>query len=96
MHLPTAALISTAAVFQSAVRSSPSARQDITPFRGNSPDGQLVIDCGKDDAVYLIMNGVDLSCSDGPAILCNKADKLTLTLTGNSVNSLSDGHRIFR
>ena len=58
---------------------------------GNTPDGQLVIDCGKDDAVYLIMNGVDLSCSDGPAILCNKADKLTLTLTGNSVNSLSDG-----
>ena len=58
---------------------------------GNTPDGQLVIDCGKDDAVYLIMNGVDLSCSDGPAILCNKADKLTMTLTGNSVNSLSDG-----
>lgn len=58
---------------------------------GRSSDGQLVIDCGKDDAVYLIMNGVDLACSDGPAILCNKADKLTLTLTGNSVNTLSDG-----
>ena len=31
--LTEAALISTAAVFQSAVRSSPSARRDITPFR---------------------------------------------------------------
>ena len=58
---------------------------------GRTADGQLVVDCGKDDEVYLILNGVDLTCTDGPAVLCTKADKLTLTLTGSSVNSLSDG-----
>lgn len=58
---------------------------------GRSSDGQLVIDCGEDDEVYLILNGVDLSCSDGPAILCKNADKLTLTLSADSVNTVSDG-----
>lgn len=58
---------------------------------GRCSNGQIIIDCGKDDAVYLILNGVELTCADGPAILCSKADKLTLTLTGTSVNTLSDG-----
>lgn len=58
---------------------------------GQCSDGQIIIDCGKDDHVYLILNGVDLACASGPAILCNSADKLTLTLTGNTVNTLSDG-----
>lgn len=58
---------------------------------GKCSDGQIIIDCSKDDNVYLILNGVDLTCTTGPAILCNTADKLTLTLTGSSVNTLSDG-----
>lgn len=58
---------------------------------GNCADGQLVIDCGNDDDVYLVLNGLDLTCSNGPAILCSKANKLTITLNENTVNTISDG-----
>lgn len=58
---------------------------------GSCADGQLVIDCGKDDDVFLVLNGLDLTCSNGPAILCNKANKLTITLNENTVNTISDG-----
>ncbi len=56
---------------------------------GSCPDGQLIINCGDD--VFLILSGVDLTCSNGPAILCENAGKLTVTLAEGSVNSLSDG-----
>lgn len=58
---------------------------------GTCTDGQIIIDCGKDDDVYLVLNGVDLTCTTGPAILCESADKLTITLNANTQNSLSDG-----
>ncbi|MDY4588480.1 MAG: carbohydrate-binding domain-containing protein [Oscillospiraceae bacterium] len=58
---------------------------------GSCNDGQLVIDCGKDDDVFIVLNGLDLTCSSGPAILCENADKLTITLNKNTQNSLSDG-----
>ncbi len=58
---------------------------------GSCPEGQLVIDCGKDDDVYLVLNGLDLTCSSGPAILCSRAGKLTITLSENTVNTISDG-----
>ena len=58
---------------------------------GTCDDGQIIIDCGKDDDVYLVLNGVDLTCKTGPAILCESADKLTVTLNTNTQNSISDG-----
>lgn len=58
---------------------------------GSCSDGQLVIDCGKNDDVYLILNGVNLTCTDGPAILCENADKLMITLADATVNTISDG-----
>ena len=58
---------------------------------GVCSDGQLIIDCGKDDDVFIVLEGLELTCSTGPAILCKKADKLTITLAGGSVNTLSDG-----
>lgn len=58
---------------------------------GVCSDGQLVIDCGKDDDVFIVLEGLELTCSTGPAILCKKADKLTITLAERSENTLSDG-----
>lgn len=58
---------------------------------GTCSDGQIIIDCAKDADVYLVLNGLDLTCTTGPAILCEKADKLTITLNENSDNKLSDG-----
>lgn len=53
--------------------------------------GQLVIDCSSDDKVYLVLDGLDLSCEDGPAIYCKSADKLTITLADGTSSTLSDG-----
>ncbi len=58
---------------------------------GSCENGRLVIDCGKKDDVFLVLDGLSLTCSDGPAIICENADKLTITLNGSSVNTLSDG-----
>lgn len=58
---------------------------------GSCSNGQLVISCGKNDDVSLILNGLELACSNAPAILCESADKLVITLAGDSVNTLSDG-----
>lgn len=58
---------------------------------GSCSDGQLIINCGGDDDVYLILNNIELICTNGPAILCENAGKLTVTLAEDSVNSLSDG-----
>lgn len=58
---------------------------------GSCSNGQLVIDCGKKDEVYLILDGVTLACENGPAVLCENASKLTITVKEGSQNSLSDG-----
>lgn len=58
---------------------------------GSCSNGQLVINCGKNDDVSLILNGLELTCSNGPAILCESAEKLVITLAGETVNTLSDG-----
>ena len=58
---------------------------------GVCSNGQLIIDCGKNDDVSIILNGLELTCSTGPALLCENADKLIITLSGDSVNTLSDG-----
>lgn len=58
---------------------------------GSCNNGQIVIDCGKDDDVFLVLNGLSLTCTDGPAIICENADKLTITLNDNTVNTISDG-----
>lgn len=56
-----------------------------------SGNGQVIIDCSNDDKVYLVLNGLELSCSSGPAIYCKGADKLTITLVDGTINTLSDG-----
>lgn len=58
---------------------------------GSCPNGQLVIDCGKNDDVFILLDGVKLTCADAPALFCKKAGKVTLTLTEGSKNYLSDG-----
>lgn len=59
---------------------------------GSCPDGQLIIDCGKDDDVFIVLESLELTCTTGPAIYCKKADKLTITLGNGSTNTLSDGN----
>lgn len=53
-------------------------------------DGSITVDADRDAAVHIILDGVDLSCSDGAPLYIRKAGSVTLTLSDNSRNRLSD------
>ena len=59
--------------------------------RGSLSDGQIVISAGESDKVQLVLDGVAISCSDNPAIYVTQADKVFITLSEDSVNTLEDG-----
>ncbi|MBQ9307337.1 MAG: carbohydrate-binding domain-containing protein [Clostridia bacterium] len=52
--------------------------------------GQVVIDADEEDKVRLILDGVQITSPEGPAIYAAMADKLILTLAPESENSLAD------
>ena len=54
-------------------------------------DGQILVEAGSADKVQLVLNGVSVTNSDGPAIEIRSADKVFLTLAEGSENSLCDG-----
>lgn len=58
---------------------------------GTLNDGCIYIAAGDEDDVRLILNGATISASDGPAIWCESADKLIITLADGAQNALSDG-----
>ena len=51
----------------------------------------LVIDAGDTEKVQLVLSGVTISVSDGPAIYVKSADKVFLTVEAGTENLLSDG-----
>ena len=58
---------------------------------GALSDGCITIEAGEQDDVRLILSGASISAQDGPAINCQSADKLIITLAEGTENSLSDG-----
>ena len=59
---------------------------------GSMADGQIVVDTTDESEVKLVLNGVSLACSDGPAVLIKTAPKrVEIYTAANSVNILSDG-----
>lgn len=59
---------------------------------GNLTDGQLIVDTADTEKVKLVLNGVSVSCSTGPAVLILSSPKKTILYTAaDSVNLLSDG-----
>lgn len=59
-------------------------------FTGKLSDGQIYVDADTEDKVTLVLNGVDINCSYGPAILINQSKKCTVKVKEGSVNNLSD------
>ncbi|MCI1398112.1 MAG: carbohydrate-binding domain-containing protein [Lachnospiraceae bacterium] len=57
---------------------------------GTLDDGEIIVDAGDTDKVQLVLDGVDITNADGPAILVRSADKVFVTLTEGSENTLSD------
>ena len=56
---------------------------------GTCGDGRVVVDAGEEDKVQLVLDGLTLASSDGPAFYFAAADKVAVTLQGE--NALSDG-----
>lgn len=58
---------------------------------GKLSDGTVIVECGDDDKIQIVFDGVDISNSNGPAFYIKNADKVVITLAEGSENSLSDG-----
>ncbi len=51
--------------------------------------GPIVVAAGENDKVQLVLDGANISCTDGPGIYIKSGDKVFLTLLGE--NTLTDG-----
>lgn len=58
---------------------------------GNLADGSITVTTSEDDKVQIVLNGVKIASSSGPAIDIQSADKCFITLAEGTQNSLSDG-----
>lgn len=56
---------------------------------GTIADGRVIVKVSGDDKVQLVLNGVSITCSDGPCILINNADKVFITLAEGTENTLT-------
>lgn len=53
--------------------------------------GRIEINAGQEDKVYIILNGVDISCADYSPFVVNQADKVILYMNDNTSNIFTDG-----
>ena len=58
---------------------------------GNLDDGQIIVNSEAKETVNLILNGVNMKCSNSSPIYVVKADKVILTIADNTENFISDG-----
>lgn len=58
---------------------------------GNFADGSITVPTSENDKIQIVLNGVKIACSSGPAIDIQSADKCFITLAEGTQNSLSDG-----
>ena len=58
---------------------------------GTLQDGMIVVDADKSDKIQIVLNGVNISNSTSAALYVLKADKVFITTTAKSGNTLSNG-----
>lgn len=59
-------------------------------FAGSLTEGRIVVDTTDKELVRLILNGADLTSSEGAVLQINQADKVILILAEGSSNTLTD------
>ena len=52
--------------------------------------GSVCVEAGSNDKVQLVLNGISVQSSDGPALWIKTADKVFVTLADNTQNALTD------
>lgn len=58
---------------------------------GTLTDGSITVAAGEEDKVQLVLSGVSVTNSDGPALYVRSGDKVFLTLADGTDNRFSDG-----
>ena len=58
---------------------------------GNLGDGSVIVNVGSKEKVHIVLNGVNIYCSDTAAVYVEQADKVTITLAENTENTVSSG-----
>lgn len=58
---------------------------------GSLSDGKITVDAHNSSKVWILLDGVDINCSDDACIRVDQAEKVFLTLAENSVNTLTSG-----
>ncbi len=58
---------------------------------GTLNDGQIIVDVDSSEKVWIILNGVEITCSNSAAIYVKNSDKTIITLSEGTVNKLTDG-----
>lgn len=58
---------------------------------GTLTNGQVIVEAGDDDLVRLILNGVDITCSNSAPIYIKDAKKVIIAVLESTVNTLIDG-----
>ena len=60
-------------------------------FSGNLEDGSIIVDAHDSSKVWILLDGVEINCSDDACIQVDQADKVFLTLAEGSQNILTSG-----
>lgn len=58
---------------------------------GKSEECRIVVDVYDDEIVHLLLNNVQLTAEEGPAVYVENADKVIITAMEDTVNTISDG-----
>lgn len=58
---------------------------------GSTDDGSVTVSVSDGDKVQLVLDGLDLTSKNRPAVFVSEADKVFVTLAAGSVNRISDG-----
>ena len=58
---------------------------------GSLDDGSIIVDANNAAKVWILLNGAELRCSDGPCLVVEQAEKVFLTLADGTGSSMSDG-----
>ncbi len=58
---------------------------------GTLSDGQLIIDAGDKDDVYIVLDNADITCSNNAPINIVNGDKVVLSTSKGSENNITDG-----
>ena len=61
---------------------------------GTLDDGYVAVDANANSKVWILLDGVDISCSDNACLRVDEADKVFLTLAEGTTNTLTGGEEL--